>query len=163
MENKNNSGRSHRFFNSSDLFFFSSILFIYSWETQRHRQKEKQASHREPNAGLDPRTLGIMTRAKGRHSTTESVPYFSGLTILVQSNIQYQSLIHLFSPSASFPASGTYVERGHDCYSMLSLYFCALYLLPVLFLLQCIGDQGENGEKEINISDLIDYVEVLPF
>ena len=27
-------------------------------ERQRHRQREKQAPCREPNAGLDPRTLG---------------------------------------------------------------------------------------------------------
>ena len=27
-------------------------------ERQRHRQREKQASYREPDAGLNPRTLG---------------------------------------------------------------------------------------------------------
>ena len=36
------------------------ILFIYSWETHRqrdrHRQREKQAPCGEPNVGLDPRT-----------------------------------------------------------------------------------------------------------
>ena len=35
------------------------ILFIYSWETQRerqsHRQREKQAPHRQPDVGLHPR------------------------------------------------------------------------------------------------------------
>ena len=40
------------------VYFFSKILFIYSWEThrerQRHRQKEKQAPCREPDVGLDP-------------------------------------------------------------------------------------------------------------
>ena len=46
------------------MFFFFKILFIYSWETereresQRHRQREKQAPHREPDAGLDPRSPG---------------------------------------------------------------------------------------------------------
>ena len=42
--------------------FFLKILFIYSWEThrerQRHRQKEKQAPCREPDAGFVPRTPG---------------------------------------------------------------------------------------------------------
>ena len=41
--------------------FFKNILFIYSWKThrerQRHRQREKQASCREPSVELDPGTL----------------------------------------------------------------------------------------------------------
>ena len=37
-------------------FFFFNILFIH--ERQRQKQREKQAPPREPNAGLDPRTLG---------------------------------------------------------------------------------------------------------
>ena len=41
---------------------FLKILFIYSWEThrerQRHRQREKQAPRREPNVGLDPPSPG---------------------------------------------------------------------------------------------------------
>ena len=44
------------------FFFFFKILFVYSCETQREkqrpRQREKQAPRREPNVGLDPRTLG---------------------------------------------------------------------------------------------------------
>ena len=45
---------------SSDSFlcFLFKILFIHSWETQRHRQREKQAPHREPDVGLDPGTPG---------------------------------------------------------------------------------------------------------
>ena len=35
-------------------------------ERQRHRQREKQAPYREPDVGLDPKTLG-----RGRCSTTE--------------------------------------------------------------------------------------------
>ena len=31
---------------------------------QRHRQREKQAPYREPNAGLDPRTLGSQPEPK---------------------------------------------------------------------------------------------------
>ena len=42
--------------------FFFKILFIHEKqrerERQRHRRREKQASFREPNAGLDPRTPG---------------------------------------------------------------------------------------------------------
>ena len=40
------------------FFFFLKILFIYSWETQRDREREKQAPHREPNVGLDPESRG---------------------------------------------------------------------------------------------------------
>ena len=43
--------------------FFKKDFIIYSWdiqreERQRHRQREKQAPHREPDVGLDPRTRG---------------------------------------------------------------------------------------------------------
>ena len=42
---------------------FLNILFIYSGEThrerQRHRQREKQAPCGEPNVELNPRTLGM--------------------------------------------------------------------------------------------------------
>ena len=44
------------------LFYFFKILFIYERhrerERQRHRQREKQAPCREPDAGLNPGTLG---------------------------------------------------------------------------------------------------------
>ena len=33
-------------------------------ESQRCRQREKQGSHREPDAGLDPRTLGSRPEPK---------------------------------------------------------------------------------------------------
>ena len=33
-------------------------------ERQRHRQREKQAPCRDPNAGLDPRTLGSRPEPK---------------------------------------------------------------------------------------------------
>ena len=49
-------------FSKTGYFFFKDISFIYSWETQgerqRHRQREKQAPCREPDAGLDLRTTG---------------------------------------------------------------------------------------------------------
>ena len=47
-------------------FFFFKILFIH--ETQReaetHRQRENQAPRREPNMGLNPRTLGSQPELK---------------------------------------------------------------------------------------------------
>ena len=48
--------------------FVFKILFIYSWETQRERerqrQREKHSPCREPNAGLNPRTLGSCPEPK---------------------------------------------------------------------------------------------------
>ena len=58
----------HEFFlNWSNVFppvsFLKKILFIYSWETQRERERSRdigrgRSSHWGPDAGLDPRTLG---------------------------------------------------------------------------------------------------------
>ena len=44
--------------NDGDYDYFKKVLFVYSWETQResqkHRQKEKQALRRELDVGLNP-------------------------------------------------------------------------------------------------------------
>lgn len=63
----------------------------------------------------------------------------------------------------SFLPCFTCMGRGHDCFSMLSLCFYALSPLPVFFLLQWIGDQRGDTEKEVTTSDLIDHVKVLSF
>ena len=48
-------------------FFFKDFIYLFiemqrvrerERERQRHRQREKQAPCREPDVGLDPRTLG---------------------------------------------------------------------------------------------------------
>ena len=56
-----------------EIFF--KILFIYSLEThrerQRHRQREKQAPCREPDVGLDPRTPGSLPETKAGALTAE--------------------------------------------------------------------------------------------
>ena len=46
--------------------FFFKILFIHERqrEGQRHRQKEKQAPHKEPEVVLDPGTPGSCPRPK---------------------------------------------------------------------------------------------------
>ena len=59
---------------SSCLIFFSD--FIYSWETQRekqrHRQKKKQAPCRKPSAEISQsQDYGITTWAESRCQTTE--------------------------------------------------------------------------------------------
>ena len=48
------------------LLLFFEILFIYSWETQRkrHRQREKQVPCEDPYSGLDPRTPGSPPQPK---------------------------------------------------------------------------------------------------
>ena len=40
-------------------------------DRQRHREREKQDPCREPNAGLDPGTLGSCPEPKGRCSIAE--------------------------------------------------------------------------------------------
>ena len=50
------------------IFLFFNILFIYSRKThterQRHKQRKKQAPHRESDAGLNPKTLGSWPEPK---------------------------------------------------------------------------------------------------
>ena len=47
-------------------FIFLKKDFIYSWEIerQRHRQREKQVSCEEPDAGFNPETLGSCPELK---------------------------------------------------------------------------------------------------
>ena len=45
---------------------------------QRHRQREKQVPHREPDVGLDPRTPGSRPGPKAG-----SKPLFKGYPVLV--------------------------------------------------------------------------------
>ena len=60
-------------------FFFFKILFIYLSERERaHKQGERQAEgeagslpSKEPNEGLDPRTLGSRPKPKADAQLTE--------------------------------------------------------------------------------------------
>ena len=50
-----------------EIFFFLRLYLLIRnrhRERQRHRQREKQAPCGEPNAGLDPRTLGSWPKPK---------------------------------------------------------------------------------------------------
>ena len=55
------------------LFFFKDFIYLLIRETerQRHRQRENQAPHRDPNVGLDPRTPGSHLEPKAKCSTAE--------------------------------------------------------------------------------------------
>ena len=46
------------------ILFYFKILFIYSLEMQRHRQREKQTPRGEPDVGLDPGTPGSLPGSK---------------------------------------------------------------------------------------------------
>ena len=48
----------------SSKTFFKIYSLQRERERQRHRQREKQAPCREPNLGLDPRTLGSQPELK---------------------------------------------------------------------------------------------------
>ena len=39
-------------------FFFKDFIYLFMRDTERERQREKQAPCREPDLGLDPRTPG---------------------------------------------------------------------------------------------------------
>ena len=52
----------------ASVYFFLKILFIYSWDTQRerqrHRQREMQSPCGEADVGLDPKTPGSWPEPK---------------------------------------------------------------------------------------------------
>lgn len=79
-------------------------------------------------------------------SLTSQVLIFQFIPIYHISHLPNLSLILPISFLPCFTCTG----RGHDCFSMLSLCFCALSPLPVFFLLQGIGDQRGDREKEGN-------------
>ena len=58
----------YMFMNYLKAFFLKKRLFIYSWDThrkrQRHRQREKQAPCREPDAEFNPKTPGSRPEPK---------------------------------------------------------------------------------------------------
>ena len=72
------------------MFFFKFHLFIYERqrekerERQRHRQSEKQAPHREPDVGLDPRSPGSHPglKAGAKLLSHPGTPSHSGLKAL---------------------------------------------------------------------------------
>ena len=86
----------------SSLFLSFFILFIYSWETQRERQRHRLLTESPmPDSVLDP---GIMPWAKGRRSTSEPprapkklLFFFSSLILKTVLHIT-----HLQSPTTMF-------------------------------------------------------------
>ena len=69
------------------VFFFSKILFMYSWETHKHR--EKQAPCREPDTGLHPGSPGSHPRlqAAPNRCTTGAAPLLVFLSFFSFSKI----------------------------------------------------------------------------
>ena len=72
------------------ILFFKKILFIYSWqrererERQRHRQREKQASCREPDAGLDPGSPGSWAEGCAKPLGHQGCPLLSFYSHIVK-------------------------------------------------------------------------------
>ena len=71
-------------------FFFLSIIFPYSGETQkerqRHRQREKQAPCWEPYVGLNSQTLASSSELKKKKLTISTRNTFSYCKIIQQKN-----------------------------------------------------------------------------
>ena len=68
--------------------FILKILFIH--ETQRHRQREKQAPCREPDVGLDPGTPGSCCEPKAdaqplSHPDIPKLNFYNIIPILFES------------------------------------------------------------------------------
>ena len=116
---------------------FFKILFIYSWETQRegqrHRQREKQALCKEPNAGLDP---GPWDQALSRRqmlndwATPQVIWYTGNLT----SAATHPFLTALLTPGGSLGA----------CFQRYFLKTAQIMLLqsgPCRKSLNCLSDQ----------------------
>ena len=79
------------------VFFKRFYLFIYSWQTrrerQRHKQREKQAPCKKPNAGLDPRTLGSRPEPKADAPPLSPSPRLPILTEFLRQKAYKQLII----------------------------------------------------------------------
>ena len=72
---------------NTDSFFFKDFIYVFietERESQRHRQREEQASYREPDVGLDPGSSGsrpglqaALNRCATRAALLFSFNYFS--------------------------------------------------------------------------------------
>ena len=51
---------------NSEGFFFLRFICLFIHERQRHRQREKQVPYREPDVGLNLRTLGLQPEPKAK-------------------------------------------------------------------------------------------------
>ena len=64
-------------------------------ERQRHRQREKQVSHRDPDAALDPRTLGSRPEPEAdAQSPSHPGAQINGL-LLASEKARKQACLHL--------------------------------------------------------------------
>ena len=63
------------------VYYFLNILLIYSWEIQRHRQREKQAPYRKPDSGLDSGTPGSCPGPKAGTQGSPSSYLFNSVLI----------------------------------------------------------------------------------
>ena len=67
----------------TSFIFLIKILFIYeTHREERHRQREKQASCREPDAELDPRTPGSWPEPKAQSLSHPGAPGHTVLLII---------------------------------------------------------------------------------
>ena len=139
------------------LNFLKNILFIYSWETyrerQRHRQREKQAPCRESNAELDPRTPGSRPEPKACIQLP-SHPGFPGNEIR-----EFFILIFFFRERA-------YTWRGNGRRGRENLKQ-ALHTgwSPTWGSISGLSDHdlGQNQESDTQLTELPRHPEIRPF
>ena len=71
--------------------FLKNILFIYSWETHRERQREQQAPFGEPDVGLVSRILGSWPE----HKTYAQPLSHAGAPLFSQHKVFYPYLVQI--------------------------------------------------------------------
>ena len=111
-------------------FLFLKILFIYSWERQRNRQREKQAPCREPNGGLNLRTSGSHPEPKADAQLLSHPGVPPG----------WESLWHFLAIllfSGHFRTQGNVISEFRSW--SLTLTFDLLFLWVQNFLFKCWG------------------------
>ena len=87
------------------------LSFIYSWETQRekqrHREREKQAPCRKPDVGLDPRTPRSCPEPKAELKRWATQVSHEKQNLKKSKNLISQSTQHI-NPSQVWPSIITY-------------------------------------------------------
>ena len=123
------------------IMFCLNILFIYSWEThrerQRPRQSEKEAPHKEPNMGLDPRTPGSRPEPKAmlNHWVTQASRKSCYLSVFIDTDfytdfyntlmswgVNYQNIYIWYDPIFKRISMSLHAYKKSGCSSHIGGY-----------------------------------------
>ena len=103
-------------------------------EKQRHRQREKQASCREPDAGLDPRTPGSRSepKADAQPLSHPGVPLWFSISTVLQEEfwndiliLSFHQLATLWSRAKCSCIEHSELKISHSCTKMELICCCS--------------------------------------